>query len=151
MRFKAAANRPAWSVLRGNMGQCCCHKFPLLNHPFGNFSYLCWISHSYERAEPGGPRKLGGFGQYPTCLPRVFRTPIFGAIRSGDQWMRGFPTWEEVMVWRRQGSECSQSWKPVRQCLALQTLQSLRLYLSKPFGYGTYVLASWTKIFPNYF
>lgn len=106
-RFKAAANRPtAWSVLRGNMGQCCCHNFPLLNHPFGNFSYLCWISHSYERAEPGGPRKLGGFGQYPTCLPRVFRTPIFGAIRNGDQWMRGSPTWEEVMVWRRQGSEC---------------------------------------------
>lgn len=106
-RFKAAANRPtAWSVLRGNMGQCCCHKFPLLNHPFGNFSYLFWISHSYERAEPGGPRKLGGFGQYPTCLPRVFRTPIFGAIRNGDQWMRGSPTWEEVMVWRRQGSEC---------------------------------------------
>lgn len=49
-----------------------CSKFPLVIHPFKILLYLCRLSHSYERAKPGGPRRLGGFSTYPILLPVNF-------------------------------------------------------------------------------
>lgn len=70
------------------MGQCCCHKFPLLNHPFGNLEFLLPVL-DLPLIRTSGTRR-------PTKAGRIWPVSYLPPQGISDSYIWGDKEWRSV-------------------------------------------------------